>query len=122
VWDRYETGLSDWASHLGVTSSTVVPGRQHSAHLFFVLMADHFEQRAMLAHLADHGILGTFHYVPLDSSPFGTTAGRTGPTGCPTTASISDRLIRLPLYPDLSERATARVIDAVTSFARTAAP
>ena len=50
----------------------------------------------LLRHLADNGILGTFHYVPLASTPFGRVSGS--------------------LYGDLTEAESARVVDAVTSY------
>jgi dTDP-4-amino-4,6-dideoxygalactose transaminase len=40
--------------------------------------------------------------------------GRLG--DCPVTEEISDRLVRLPFYNDLSESDQARIVDAVTAF------
>jgi len=41
--------------------------------------------------------------------------GREG--DCPVTEWLSDRLLRLPLFPDLADADQARVIEAVKSFA-----
>jgi dTDP-4-amino-4,6-dideoxygalactose transaminase len=38
------------------------------------------------------------------------------PGDCPVTESVSDRLLRLPFYNDLSEADQARVIDAILNF------
>jgi len=116
VWEVYMASLTRWADQRGVSLSPHLPDRQHPAHLFFLLMPTHAEQKGLLTHLADYGILATFHYVPLDSSPFGSRVGRRAPSGCDVTASISERVVRLPLYAGLSERSTARVTDAVQSF------
>jgi dTDP-4-amino-4,6-dideoxygalactose transaminase len=35
---------------------------------------------------------------------------------CPVTEDVSDRLVRLPFYNDLSEADQSRVIDAVREF------
>ncbi|WP_240937927.1 dTDP-4-amino-4,6-dideoxygalactose transaminase [Nocardioides sp. JQ2195] len=116
VWKAYDEGVHDWAEKHGLSTSMQVPDREHTAHLFFVLMPSNADQRALLSHLADHGILGTFHYVPLHSSPFGAGAGRPGPSGCATSHSVSERLVRLPLYAGMSERDSARVVEAVCSY------
>ena len=57
-----------------------------------------------------------FHYLPLDSAPAGRAHCRTAPGGCPVTADVSSRLVRLPLFPDLSEGDLSVIVDAVTSF------
>ena len=116
VWAHYDDSLAGWAAQRGVATPSVEKNREQPAHLYFLLLPTHDEQRGLIRHLADNGILGTFHYVPLDSAPFGRVSGRTGPGGCPVTADVSDRLVRLPLYGDLTEAECARVVDAVTSY------
>ena len=116
VWAHYDRVLAGWAAKHDVLTPSVDSDRQQPAHLYYVLMPTHEAQRGLLAHLAGNDILGTFHYVPLDSSPYGKTIGRTGPSGCPVTEDVSGRLVRLPLYADLSEEECDRVVDAVLSF------
>ena len=38
------------------------------------------------------------------------------PGDCPVTEQVSDRLLRLPFYNDLSEQEQGQVIDAVREF------
>lgn len=116
IWSHYDSALGSWAERHGVATPIVEKNREQPAHLYFLLMPSHEDQRGLLNHLADNGVLGTFHYVPLDSAPFGVASGRTGPRGCPVTASASDRLVRLPLYGDLTESECSRVVDAVMSY------
>ena len=116
VWAHYDHALAGWAEQRGVRTPTVDADRQHPAHLYHLLMPSPADQGGLLKHLADADILGTFHYVPLDSSPYGKERCRTGPGGCPVTADVSGRLVRLPLYADLTEAECARVADAVTSY------
>jgi dTDP-4-amino-4,6-dideoxygalactose transaminase len=80
------------------------------------LLRDRADRDTMIAQLADAGILAPFHYVPLHSSPAGTRYGRTHGALALTT-SVSERLVRLPLYIGL-ETEQAFVIDRVTSFLR----
>jgi dTDP-4-amino-4,6-dideoxygalactose transaminase len=57
-------------------------------------------------------VLAVFHYLPLHLSDMGRRFG--GHEGqCPVTESIADRLVRLPLFYQLSDADQQRVIDAV---------
>jgi dTDP-4-amino-4,6-dideoxygalactose transaminase len=116
VWDTYHRELATWAVDNGVRTPTVADDREHPAHLYFLLLPDHDHQQRFIRHLADADVLGVFHYVPLDSAPYGLERGRAAPGGCPVTADVSERLVRLPLYPGLSESDCARVVAAVRSF------
>ncbi|RZU52561.1 dTDP-4-amino-4,6-dideoxygalactose transaminase [Krasilnikovia cinnamomea] len=112
VWAAYHAAFAD----LDLVHPAVPPGIGHSAHLYHLLLPSLEQRQEMLKHLAEQGVQGTFHYQPLHSAPAGRRFGRTGPGGCPVTAAVADRLVRLPLYAGLSDEEVARVIDAVRSF------
>jgi dTDP-4-amino-4,6-dideoxygalactose transaminase len=70
---------------------------------------------ALLEHLRSNGVIGTFHYVPLHSSPAGLKYGRT--VGSMTkTDSLAGRLARLPLWPGMTEAQVNHVIETVKAF------
>ena len=73
------------------------------------------ERQALISHLKSQGILSVFHYVPLHLSDMGRRFGAQ-PGDCPLTENISERLLRLPFYNDLTEKDQARVVSAVTEF------
>ena len=56
-----------------------------------------------------------FHYVPLHSAKAGLQFGRFCGEDRYTTA-LSERLLRLPMYYELSEEECGRVIDSVYRF------
>jgi len=59
--------------------------------------------------------MAIFHYLPLHLSIMGQRYG--GKTGdCPVTESVSERLLRLPFYNDLTESGQERVVDAIREF------
>ncbi|MFN0070776.1 MAG: DegT/DnrJ/EryC1/StrS family aminotransferase, partial [Chloroflexota bacterium] len=72
-------------------------------------------RQALIAHLRAKGILATFHYLPLHCSPMGQKFGGK-PGDCPVTEDVSDRLLRLPFYYDLTEADQNEVIEAIRSF------
>lgn len=113
VWRDYHEGLADWAAENGVAQPMVPDGCAHPAHLYYLLLPDLENRQAFIGHLAGRGVQATFHYQPLHTAPAGLRHGRVAPGGCPVTEEVADRLVRLPLFADLGEAGTARVIDAV---------
>jgi dTDP-4-amino-4,6-dideoxygalactose transaminase len=114
IWNRYSAGLAQWADDHGIELMTP-PGGIHAAHLFYLLMPDWNAQGEMLEHLRAHGVMATFHYVPLGSSPAGLKFGRTMRT-LALAEDFSRRLVRLPLWAGMTDDQVTRVIDAVVSF------
>ena len=85
-------------------------------HLFYLLLPDGAQRTAFISHLARRGVHSVFHYLPLHLSEMGRRLGGR-PGDCPVTESVSERLVRLPLFSDLSDREQDVVIEAVLSFA-----
>jgi len=56
-----------------------------------------------------------FHYVPLHLSPMGRKSGGQ-PGQCPVTERVSDCLVRLPFYNDLTEADQERIVSAIGEF------
>ena len=94
----------------------VVPAECAQAYHMFYLLAPSLECRqALIAHLRSQGVNSVFHYLPLHLSEMGRKLG--GQEGdCPVSEDISDRLLRLPFYYDLTEVNQHRVVEAVRSF------
>ncbi|MBL1078069.1 dTDP-4-amino-4,6-dideoxygalactose transaminase [Nocardia sp. 2] len=115
VWDSYAAALPEWAARNEVRLMTVPEDREHTAHLYYLRVPTEHRRDDLIRHLAGLGIVAPFHYIPLDSSPAGLKLGRT-PHPCVRSAEFSGTVVRLPLWPGLSDEQVARVIDGVTSF------
>jgi dTDP-4-amino-4,6-dideoxygalactose transaminase len=115
IWERYASELSGWAGANGVRLPIVPQHCEHTYHMFYLLLPSLSARQALIAHLAAHGILAVFHYLPLHLSKFGLRyGGRAGDH--PVTEDISERLLRLPFFCELTEEQQARVIEAVSEF------
>ncbi|MEG0028004.1 MAG: dTDP-4-amino-4,6-dideoxygalactose transaminase [Aurantimicrobium sp.] len=114
IWNRYTSELASWAEENSVKLMSPSDG-VHAAHVFFVLMANQEKRDALLTHLRESGVFGTFHYVPLHSSPAGKKYGRVHGS-MDKTEAFANRLARLPLWPGMSEEQISRVISEVKSF------
>jgi dTDP-4-amino-4,6-dideoxygalactose transaminase len=78
-------------------------------------MPSRSERDALIEHLRQAGILSVFHYVPLHNSPMGIKLGGS-PGQCPVTEEVSSRLLRLPLFFDISEAELETVAGRIKSF------
>jgi dTDP-4-amino-4,6-dideoxygalactose transaminase len=117
IHERYMEGLTPLAV-AGRLTLPVIPGHSGSNyHLFHVLMEDEGTRNAAIAFFRERGIATTFHYLPLHLSPVGATLGY-GPGEFPVTESVSARLLRLPIYPGLTEEEQSAVIATMTGFLR----
>lgn len=115
LWNRYADALRTWSEHQGIRLPFVPSHCSHPAHLFYVLTRDEDERQRMIAHLDNLHVHATFHYVPLHSSPQGRRLGG-HEYSCPVSEDVSARIVRLPLYPSLTDVEQSRVIDALLTF------
>jgi dTDP-4-amino-4,6-dideoxygalactose transaminase len=114
VWERYRVGLSGWTA-AGAQLQAVPPHCDQAYHMFYMLLPNLDARQAFIAHLRAQGILSVFHYLPLHLSPMGKRLGGDR-SSCPVTVDISDRLVRLPFFADLTEADQDRVIEATVAF------
>jgi dTDP-4-amino-4,6-dideoxygalactose transaminase len=112
IWDLYNCGLAEWAAATGAGLPFVPAHCDQAYHLFYLLMPSLETRQRLMDGLKGMGILSVFHYLPLHSSPMGLVFGGK-PADCPVTESVSDRLLRLPFYCDLSEKDQLRIIAAI---------
>lgn len=116
VWSAYDERLHGWRAEHGVRAQHVPPECDDPAHLYALVMPSAPERDALITHLAARGILAAFHYVPLDSSPGGRRHARVGPGGCDVTADVAARLVRLPLYSQMTDDELEQVLEAVMDY------
>jgi len=115
IWDAYYEGLHDWAKENGVRLPAVPADCEQSYHMFYLLLPTRAARDALIAHLKTRGMLAVFHYVPLHLSEMGQRWGGR-PGQCPVAEQVSERLLRLPFYNDLTPANQAEIIEAVCEF------
>lgn len=114
-FERYRAGLAPLAQ-AGRFRLPYVPAHcQTNCHIFYLLLSDPAEREALIRHGRERGVALPFHYAPLHASPMGRRFGyRVG--DLPVTEDLAARLVRLPLYHELSESDQARVLSAIAEF------
>jgi dTDP-4-amino-4,6-dideoxygalactose transaminase len=114
AWNRYHEMLAPLEQRGLLRRPVIPPHCQHNGHLYYILVASEIERRKVLDELKRNGIGAVFHYVPLHSSPAGLRFGRSHGDLALTT-SLSQRLIRMPMWYGLSEPEQQRVVDVLSA-------
>lgn len=110
-WDEFSPHVQEWHIEL-----PVVPDEcGHNAHMFYVKCKSLEQRSRFIKFMKDNDILCVFHYVPLHSAPAGLKYGYFAGEDKYTTAE-SDRLVRLPLYYDITSHDLDTVVAKVHEF------
>ncbi len=115
IWKQYYDGLADLeaAGHL---QRMIVPSEcEANAHIFYFHLNSPEVRAELWKYLKEEGIQSTTHYVPLHSAPAGVKYGRTAGS-LKVTDDLANRLLRLPMWADLSTQEAAFVLEKVHSF------
>ena len=101
-WSLYYNGLKILEDD-GVLELPIIPDECiHNAHMFYIKVKDLETRTRLLEYLKENNILAVFHYIPLHSSEAGIKFGVFHGEDKFTTKE-SERLIRLPMYYNLTK-------------------
>ena len=114
LWDGYHARFAELEARELVRRPIVPAHCTHNAHMYYLLLPDRARRDRLIQHLGEREVQAVFHYIPLHSSPAGQRYGR-APVPLPVTDSISDRLVRLPLWVGMDEAHIDRVVGGVES-------
>ncbi len=117
VWTTYHERFRPLAQPGRLERPQVPADCEHNAHMYYLLLQDIEVRTRFIDYMRSRGIGCVFHYVPLHQSPMGTICGRCS-GALPHTESLYARLVRLPLWFDLSDAQVHEVADAVADFLR----
>lgn len=115
IWETYYKELADWAEENHVQMPFVPAYCEQTYHMFYMLFPSLEARTRAIAHLKERGIQAVFHYLPLHLSPMGEKFGGK-PGDCPVTERITDQLLRLPFYTNMTEEEQRTVIHALKEF------
>ena len=112
IWERFQRELQDLEDAELIVRMRVRPPARINGHIFAFRTVNPEWRDPMLRELRRRGIEATFHYVPLHSAPY--ARGRF-PNGreLPVTDLISRSLIRLPIFPDMTEAEQTYIVENV---------
>lgn len=113
LWERYMRGLEDVAPSLNARLPAILKGAEPAYHLMYLMLESPSDRKNLQDYLLSRGILAVTHYVPLHSSPYGRQVGA---GDCPVAEDVADRLLRLPLFTDMTDWELQYVIEEITHY------
>jgi len=115
LWQNYYQALLPLANSGRIALPVIPEGCGQNAHMFYFKLRDIEDRSALIAYLREAEIMGVFHYIPLHTSPAGLQFGEFHGEDNFTTKE-SERLIRLPLFYNLSPFNQRTVINTLLSY------
>lgn len=116
-WTEYDQGLRDLEEQGRLERMKVPAECGHNAHMYYIKLRDQEQRAALISFLKERKISAVFHYIPLHSAKAGREFGVFAGEDRYTTRD-SERLLRLPLYYEMTGEESAKVIESVHDFFR----
>lgn len=105
----YETQLSKHAERGLFTIPKTPQNVEFNAHIFYIVLPSEDTRNRVMKEIRAKGVSAAFHYIPLHSSPQGQKLGN-DPESLPITKEMSGRMLRLPLYSQITKEEQDYVI------------
>ena len=104
IWNHYHQSLQTLEESGRIRRPIIPPGCTHNAHLYYLLLNDLEDRTSFIEGMSDQGISCSFHYVPLHSASHAQQIGQPVFTDLARTTSISNQLVRIPLWLGVDQR------------------
>lgn len=113
IWNEYNDFFSEYRNQ--ITCPFIPENCIHNAHMYYLLFKSLEDRTAFISFMKEKDINPVFHYIPLHSSPAGKRFGRCA-TPMNNTDNISDTLVRMPMYYNLSNKELQLIFKKVADF------
>lgn len=114
-WNRYYSHLSELQSREKIQLPFIPENCRHNGHIFYIKTRSIEERTELINFLKERDITTAFHYIPLHSSAQGKRCSRFC-TEDKYTTDTSNRLLRLPMYMDLTTNQIDYVCEQIYAF------
>ncbi|MBM7539784.1 dTDP-4-amino-4,6-dideoxygalactose transaminase [Amphibacillus cookii] len=114
-WHIYYEGLQELETKNLIELPTIPKSCEHNAHMFYIKCRDINQRAELIEYLKSKSIQTAFHYIPLHSAAAGSKFGVFLNEDSYTT-SHSERLLRLPMYYNISETDILEVVLSIKEF------
>lgn len=108
IWNTYNEDFLELEKQGKLIRPYIPEYAKHNAHMYYIILPTEEIRNKVMDKLKQKEISSVFHYIPLHTSPMGLKLGyKQG--DLPKTEEYSARLLRLPLYADMSEEEIEKV-------------
>ena len=115
LWNLYHSYFQ-LLEEEGLINRPYIPNDcEHNGHIYYIVLKSEDQRDALIQKLNRNNIQGIFHYIPLHSSPAGRKYGKIK-SSLPVTDELSKRLLRLPLWVEMSEESIVKIVKIIQSY------
>ena len=115
IWQTYYDRLKALRGKNKIELPHIPKTCRHNAHIFYIKTSNIEERTKLIDHLKANKILSVFHYVPLHTSIAGKRFGIFSGSDR-YTSEHSNRIVRLPMFYDLTIEKVDRVCYTIEKF------
>jgi dTDP-4-amino-4,6-dideoxygalactose transaminase len=115
IWSMYYDGLKDLADSGYVSMPNIPDYATKNGHMFYMVCRSLDERTRLISFLKQNDILAVFHYLSLHKSDYYVNNGGDD-VSLPNSDMFTDKLIRLPMYYDMTDEDVTLVINKIKSF------
>ncbi len=112
IWNAYHELLQPLEKAGKLRRSVVPDNVVHNGHMYNIVLPSDEVRTMLVEKLKVQGIMAYICYVPLHSAPMGRKLGYT-PEKCPVTEDYGARVLRLPLYADLTLPEVEEIVERI---------
>ncbi|MCL2633257.1 MAG: dTDP-4-amino-4,6-dideoxygalactose transaminase [Oscillospiraceae bacterium] len=117
VWNTYHNILKPFEDS-GKLRCPIVPNNcKHNGHMYNIILPNSDVRAKLIDEMKKKEVICYICYVPLHSSPMGRKLGYS-PDACPVTEDYGERVLRLPLYADMTTENAEYVADSICEILR----
>lgn len=115
IWNIYHDELSPLVVKGCFRLPEVPEYATNNAHMFYLVCNSLDERSALIKYLKENEVLSVFHYLSLHLSEYYKANNKVIPS-LPNCDLYADCLVRLPMYYELSNEDTMRIVNLIISF------
>lgn len=115
IWNQYQQNFTQLKTSKIHAVPTIPAKCQHNGHLYYLVLDKPETRSQFMQAMKKNGIDTTFHYIPLHSAPAGIKYGQAHGS-MQWTDHHAQRIVRLPLYPDLADEEVNYIIEMANQY------
>lgn len=110
VWDTYQKEFKELETKELLRCPILPDNIEHNGHMYNLILPTAEIRNNLVDKLKEQGIYSYICYVPLHSAPMGIKLGYR-PESCPVTEDYGERVLRMPLYADMTTEDALKVVE-----------
>lgn len=117
LWELYYSGLKNLLDNGYLQLPDIPSYATNNAHMFYIVCKSLTERDNLIQYLRNENVYAVFHYLSLHKSPY--YASKYHGNELPNSDKFSERLLRLPMYYELSLEDVNRITGIINQFYNT---